>query len=327
MSSSSFEFDFDSSSSSDNSFSMTKELLSEPIEDDESYSKMTHNVVQATAIHVPMIVSTTLIGNKRPHGGSTSSRRYIRRDRKERHDLIINDYFKGENSKYTSEHFRRRFQMDVELFKRILQAIENYDDYFTQKVDTAGRVTLSPLPKMIAAVQMLAYGCPADLLDEYVQIGESTAIESLKRFCDAIIGVFEEQYLRKPNKDDVARLLKEEIMVSQNLWIWHAFFGMAGTNNDITVLDRSPLFDDLIKDIAPPCNFVLQGHRYNMGYYLSDGIYPQYATLIQTISEPSSIKEKLFARYQEAVRKDVDEHLEYCKVDGILSKVQHVCGM
>ncbi|KAH7524947.1 hypothetical protein FEM48_Zijuj06G0173200 [Ziziphus jujuba var. spinosa] len=264
MSSSSFEFDFDSSSSSDNSFSMTKELLSEPIEDDESYSKMTHNVVQATAIHVPMIVSTTLIGNKRPYGGSTSSRRYIHRDRKERHDLIINDYFKGENSKYTSEHFRRRFRMDVELFKRILQAIKNYDDYFTQKVDAAGRVGLSPLQKMIAAVRMLAYGCPADLLDEYVQIGESTAIESLKRFCDAIIGVFKEQYLRKPNKDDVARLLKEG------------------------------------EDRGFP------GHRYNMGYYLSDGIYPQYATLIQTVSEPSSIREKLFARYQGAVRKDVE---------------------
>ncbi|KAH7527993.1 hypothetical protein FEM48_Zijuj05G0024800 [Ziziphus jujuba var. spinosa] len=81
---------------------------------------------------------------------------------------------------------------------------------------------------------------------------------------------------------------------------------MASMNNDITVLDRSPLFDDLIKDIAPPCNFVLQGHHYNMKYYLSDGIYPQYATLIQTISRPSSIKEKLFARYQEAVRKYVE---------------------
>ncbi|CAH9070223.1 unnamed protein product [Cuscuta europaea] len=56
---------------------------------------------------------------------------------------------------------------------------------------------------------MLAYGCAADILDEYVQIGESTIIESLKRFCDAIIGIFEKQYLRKPNKDDVAQLLKE----------------------------------------------------------------------------------------------------------------------
>ncbi|GKE23480.1 ALP1-like protein isoform X1 [Tanacetum coccineum] len=32
--------------------------------------------------------------------------------------------------------------------------------------------------------------------------------------------------------------------------IWHAFFGMAGANNDINVLDISPLFDDLINDTA-----------------------------------------------------------------------------
>ncbi|XP_012841195.1 PREDICTED: uncharacterized protein LOC105961512 [Erythranthe guttata] len=40
-----------------------------------------------------------------------------------------------------------------------------------------------------------------------------------------------------------------------------------------------------------------------MGYYLTDGIYPKYATLIQTIPHPV---EKLFARKQEAVRKDVE---------------------
>ncbi|KAK3232470.1 hypothetical protein Dsin_004351 [Dipteronia sinensis] len=146
---------------------------------------------------------------KRPHGGSTLGRRYIRRDRKERHDQIINDYFKGEQSKYMREHFRCRFRMNVELFNRILRAIETNDDYFTQKTDAVRKLGLSPLQKMMAAVRMLAYGCPADFLDEYVQIGESTAIESLKHFCDVVIRVFETQYLRKPNTNDIARLLKE----------------------------------------------------------------------------------------------------------------------
>ena len=58
MSSSSFESDSDSSSSSNDSLSMTKQLLDEPLEIDSSiYTKMTHNVVQTTAIHVPIIVS------------------------------------------------------------------------------------------------------------------------------------------------------------------------------------------------------------------------------------------------------------------------------
>ena len=48
---------------------------------------------------------------------------------------------------------------------------------------------------------------PADTTDEYIKIGESTTIESLKRFCRAIVEVFAEQYLRSPNANDVARLL------------------------------------------------------------------------------------------------------------------------
>ena len=110
MSSSRFESDSNSSSSSNNSLSMTKQLLDEPLEEDSLIcTKMTHNVVQTSAIHVPLIVSSMLIGKKRSHGGSTLGRRYIHRDRKERHDLIIKDYFKGEHSKITREHIRRRF--------------------------------------------------------------------------------------------------------------------------------------------------------------------------------------------------------------------------
>ena len=54
---------------------------------------------------------------------------------------------------------------------------------------------------------MLAYGLPADATDEYIKIGESTIIESLKRFCHAVVKVFAERYLRTPNANDVARLL------------------------------------------------------------------------------------------------------------------------
>ena len=54
---------------------------------------------------------------------------------------------------------------------------------------------------------MLAYGIPADATDEYVKIGESTTIESMKRFCQAIVEIFTEQYLRSPNAVDIARLL------------------------------------------------------------------------------------------------------------------------
>jgi hypothetical protein len=43
-----------------------------------------------------------------------------------------------------------------------------------------------------------------------------------------------------------------------------------------------------------------------MGYYLADGIYPSWATLVKTISRPMGNKNKYFAKAQEASRKDVE---------------------
>ncbi|XP_074346528.1 uncharacterized protein LOC141685317 [Apium graveolens] len=72
---------------------------------------------------------------------------------------------------------------------------------------------------------------------ECIKIGESTAIDSLKRFCRVIIEVFGQQYLRSPNANDVARLL----------------------------------YIDLTQGIAPPTHYIIQGKVYNTGYYLADG--------------------------------------------------------
>jgi len=45
-----------------------------------------------------------------------------------------------------------------------------------------------------------------------------------------------------------------EAVASKDLWIWHAFFGAPGTMNDLNILDRSPVFDDIINGIAPQVN-------------------------------------------------------------------------
>ncbi|XP_020271170.1 uncharacterized protein LOC109846356 [Asparagus officinalis] len=88
-------------------------------------------------------------------------------------------------------------------------SVREHDNYFVQKVDGVGQLGLSTLQKVIAVFRMLAYGAPADSTDEYVRIGESTVIECLKRFCRAIVEVYEDEYLRSPNTDDVARLLQK----------------------------------------------------------------------------------------------------------------------
>jgi hypothetical protein len=93
------------------------------------------------------------------------------------------------------------------LFIRILNVVEQHDEYFVQKRNAAGKLGLSSLQKVTAALRMLTYGMAADATDDYIHIGESTAIESLRRFVTAIVQVFGDEYLREPDEYDTARLL------------------------------------------------------------------------------------------------------------------------
>ena len=72
------------------------------------------------------------------------------------------------------------------------------------------------------------------------------------------------------------------------------------------MLHRSHLFARLADGQAPKVDFTINGHSYNMGYYLTDGIYPQWATFVKTIQSPLGNKRKYFAKAQELVRKDVE---------------------
>jgi len=62
----------------------------------------------------------------------------------------------------------------------------------------------------------------------------------------------------------------------------------------------------LHEDRAPKCEFVVNGHEYKIGYYLSDGIYSKWATFVKTIPLPQGQKKKLFVERQESVRKNVE---------------------
>ena len=93
------------------------------------------------------------------------------------------------------------------VFLLIMKAVEEHDDYFVQKRNAAGVLGLSCLQKVVAAFRMLAYGVPANALDEYIRIGESTALEALRKFVVAVVEVFGPEYMRRPNAQDTARLL------------------------------------------------------------------------------------------------------------------------
>ncbi|XP_020250285.1 uncharacterized protein LOC109827687 [Asparagus officinalis] len=79
-----------------------------------------------------------------------------------------------------------------------------------------------------------------------------------------------------------------------------------GSHNDINVLERSNLFTELTEGRAPPVKYSINSHEYTMGYYLADGIYPQWSTFVKTISAPQGNKKKNFAQAQDSARKDAE---------------------
>ncbi|XP_058768929.1 uncharacterized protein LOC131642727 [Vicia villosa] len=244
---------------------------------------------------------------KEHQSGSSSRpkrRKVIDRNREEAHNRLFNDYF-SENPVYTDVQFRRRFRMHRHVFLRIVAALGSHDEYFRMRVDTTSKMGLSPLQKCTSAIRMLAYGSPADSVDEYVRIGESTSIECLERFIRGVNVVFGEEYLRKPNNTDVEHLLQmgesrgfPSMLSSIDCmhWKWKNYpvawkgqfcRGDHGSNNDINVLNQSNVFNDFLEGHAPTMNYTINGTSYNMKYYLADCIYSKWATFVKTTSRIS----------------------------------------
>ncbi|XP_021865228.2 uncharacterized protein [Spinacia oleracea] len=218
----------------------------------------------------------------------------VQRNRDDGNDRLWNDYF-VDQPVFPPSLFRRRFRMKKHVFLRITQTLEERHEFFQQCPDATGRLGESSLQKCTAAMRLLAYGTAADSVEDYLRISASLARDSLQHFVEGIVSYFSDEYLRRPTEADIARLLQ----------IGEAR-GFPGSCNDINVLDRSTLFTDAFEGRAPPINYVVNGHQYSMGYYLTDGIYPKWAAFIPTISLPQNENEGLFAKLQENRRKDVE---------------------
>jgi hypothetical protein len=94
------------------------------------------------------------------------------------------------------------------LFFQIVDQVTVGNPYFQQKVNCAGQIVFSPLHKCTVAMKMLANGCSADSLDDYLRIGESTVLETLKKFVTTIISVFGAEWHRPPSEEEVQRILQ-----------------------------------------------------------------------------------------------------------------------
>ena len=145
-------------------------------------------------------------GRIRRHRSSVPGHRMVNRDRVEGYERLYRDYFA--TPCVNESFFRRRFRMSRPLFLRIVNEVEQYNPYFIQRTYAIGVLGLSSLQKITDAYRILSYGTPTDSVDEYIRIGESTAIKSLRRFVKAVITMFGDHYLRSPNNINIARLLQ-----------------------------------------------------------------------------------------------------------------------
>ena len=115
------------------------------------------------------------------------------------HNKVVEDYFKGRESKYDEKDFERRFRCPRTVFNEIHDALMGTDP-FVHKKDCTGKWGVYPLVKLVACFRYIAYGDSFDREDENLQIGESTLQDYCKDFSKLVVEKFGKQYLNRcPN--------------------------------------------------------------------------------------------------------------------------------
>ncbi|XP_052626716.1 uncharacterized protein LOC128133361 [Lactuca sativa] len=156
----------------------------------------------------------------------------LRRNHEAGHDRLIEYYF-ADDTVYAVK-FRRRFRMRKKLFLHIVGDLEGRFPYFQWKMDARGK-------RFLSHSKMHSFDSSASIQHGRRQMGP---------------------YMRGDRKEPTIIL---EAIASHDLWIWHAFFRPAGANNDINVLDQSPVFNDIYLAKSHDVPFQANGVAYKRG--------------------------------------------------------------
>ncbi|XP_048503084.1 uncharacterized protein LOC125498835 [Beta vulgaris subsp. vulgaris] len=132
-----------------------------------------------------------------------------------------------------------------------------------------------------------------------------------------VINPFVVDYLRQSTPNDLARLLRfgEDRGLSDMIgsidymhgeWKNCPWKGQSQGRDRVPTLVLEAFVDwDVLESRAPPVQFTVNDNQYVKGYYLTDGIYPNWATFIQSLTCPQTHKDKLFSQHQEGAQKVV----------------------
>ncbi|XP_062086372.1 uncharacterized protein LOC133792481 [Humulus lupulus] len=249
-----------------NSYPGSSSYLSSSSSDDDYYDDIEMQVVgQITANNNFCIAQHQK--NKGSHRGSIPGHIVINRDRESADRNLFNDYF-AENPRFTDLMFRRRFRMGRPLFLYILDAIQRHDNYVIQRRDGMGKLGLSESLKRFCRVVVEVFGARylrspnADDVARLLHIGDRRGFPGMLGSLDCMHWKWKNcpnawggQYDGRSGSPTIIL----EAVADYDLWIWHAYFGLPGSNNDINVLEASYLFANIAEGIAPPANYVIKG--------------------------------------------------------------------
>ena len=87
---------------------------------------------------------------------------------------------------------------------------------------------------------------------------------------------------------------------------WHYHFGTPGSCNDLNVLQKSDLLNTFNREYVGKHEYKLSDKTYKTPYLLTDGIYPRFSIFMKPLSSPCNVKQKVYTKRHESVRKDIE---------------------
>ncbi|XP_071695287.1 uncharacterized protein [Rutidosis leptorrhynchoides] len=221
---------------------------------------------------------------------SSNTRHYIDREHEAAHVRLITDYFVeayGDTPDLFDEYLQMSEQTCRESLMNFCKCIIDLS-----KVEYMLEPTTDDIKQLYEAHEDI-HGLPG-------MMGSIDCIHWAWEKCPV---AWKGQFTRGDHKVPTIML---EVLASYDKWIWHAFFGVAGSNNDLNLLNASNLFNSMLNEEIEDIPFTVNGVEYKKGYYLVDGIYPRWASFVKAFSSANDDKCKYFSKKQVAARKDVE---------------------
>jgi len=118
-------------------------------------------------------------------GGGRNTRRYIHWDRERAVTCINRDYL-GSIRSFGLDDFKRIFRVSRTSYDSIRNFLCENAPFFADGFDVTHRQWVSSDAKILISLKYLAYGCSINSFRDYFQVGESTAMQSVKELTKSI---------------------------------------------------------------------------------------------------------------------------------------------